>query len=480
MKYPVEDMHMDRDLMHLLLCKMCRVEGMLAVNILCTASETALDILHLVQSLASGSVRRYYLAEDRGTGQSQQTSASTRECLTKHSASLTPTENGGQDTVLQFKKGTRFTLPASPDSQNSKMQTSHARTKKSLKTLNVLGMQPDFSESLAGSLGQTLTPSKPSEEDTQGHQQEQSNCSDTLLQSVITQSLIENESIPETPPSQYSSNTTVLELRSSATLEATVSMSKSAGLLASSNSYSKNLDLSISNVLSTAILSSNPSGDIPAIGEEPDNSVSSIIPVQRKLVSPVSGLLADYGQPTKHANEELPTLHEVASSQSSHQGTRIKDTVPNQGLESQYTHYTHSSAPLSGGAGVPGSQAPPSTIYRRSTISTPATELHNIHSTTVLGNTSRFENWPNEVALVYTLNMASVVIFGRSSFIQKVALEGFEEGSLSEKDHDEAPQHKYGLMQLVEFSEENESEADLVKCGKFGTLKLGQACKTRS
>ena len=455
------------------------------MNILCTASESTLDVLHLVQSLASGSVRRYYLDEDRaGTSHSQQTSNSTRECLTKHSASLTPSENRGKDTAHQFKKGTRFTLPATVD---SKVQTSHVRIKKSLKTLNVLGMQPDFSESLAGSLGQTLThsgtgendtmngsPSKPSEEDPQCHQQEQSNCSDTLLQSVRTQSLIENESIPETPPSQYSSNTTVLGLGSSATLEATVSMSKSAGLLASSNSYSKNLDLSISNVLSTAILSSNPSGDIPAIGEEPDSSASSIIPVQRKVVSPVSGLLVDYAQPTKHASEELPTLHEVASSQTSHQDARIQDTLPNKGFESQYTHYTHSSAPLSGGAGVPGSQAPPSTIYRRSTISTPATELHNIHvhSTTVLGNTSRFENWPNEVALVYTINMASIVIFGESSLIQKVALEGFEEGRLSEKDRGKAPQHKYGLMQLVEFTGENESEADLTKCGKFGTLKL--------
>lgn len=458
--------------------EMCRVEGMLAMNVLCTASETTLDILHLVQSLASGSVRRYYLSDDRGTSETQQTPTSARECLTKHSASLTPTENGGQDTAVQLKKGTRFTLPSSADSHGSKRQASGARTKKSLKTLNVLGMQPDFSESLAGSLGQTLTHSgtdtamasarKPSEEDAQDHQQEESNCSDTLLQSVRTQSLIENESIPETPPSQYSSNTTILELGSSATLEPTVSRSKSAHLLASNNSYSKNLDLSMSNVLSTAILSSNPSGGIPVIGEEADNSASSIIPVQRKLVSPVSGLLADYGQPTKHTNEELPTLHEVASSQSSHQETRIKDAVPNPGLESQYTHYTHSSAPLSGGAGVPGSQAPPSTIYRRSTISTPATELHNLHSTTVLGNSSQFENWPNEVALVYTLNMASIVIFGRSSLIQKVALEGFEEESLSEKDQGRAPQQKYGLMQLVDFSGEKESETDLTKCGRFG------------
>ena len=463
------------------------------MNVLCTASETTLDILHLVQSLASGSVRRYYLNEDgRETNHSQQTPTSTRECLAKHSVTLTPTDNG-RDTAMEFKKGTRFTLPTSADSRDSKMQGSHVRTKKSLKTLNVLGMQPDFSESLAGSIGQTLThsgtgendittvsASKQSEEDAQIHQPKESNYSDTLLHSVRTQSLIENESIPETPPSQYSSNTTMLELGSSATLEATMSMSKSAGLLASSN---RNLDLSISNVLSTAILSSNPSGDIPTIiGEEPNGSVSSIIPVQRKLVSPMSGLLADYGrQPSanlKHANEELPTLHEVASSQSSHQDARIKDPqgvsppAPNQGLDSQYTHYTHSSAPLSGGAGVPGSQVPPSTIYRRSTLSTPATELLNIHSTTVLGNSSKFENWPNEIALVYTLNMASIVIFGRSSLVQKVALEGLEEGSSWEKDQAGAGTQKYGLMQLVEFSGETESETDLAKCGKFRILIL--------
>ena len=91
----------------------------------------------------------------------------------------------------------------------------------------------------------------------------------------------------------------------------------------------------------------------------------------------------------------------------------------------------------------------------------------------MLGNTSRFENWPNEVALVYTINMASIVIFGKNSLIQKVALEGFEEERLSEKDRGKASQHKYGLMQLVGFTGENESETDLTKCGKFGALKFG-------
>lgn len=463
---------------------------MLAMNVLCTASETAIDVLHLVQSLASGSATQHHLGEDRGIPMNQQpsTSKSTRDCSAKHSAAITPTDNRQAD----LKKGTRFTLPASAEKSVSQAKSSKlsrqesadkmSHNKKSMKTLNVLGMQPDFSESLAGSVGQTLTysgtadndsltvsASKQTAEEVEYQRNERSR-SETV-QSVRTQSLIENESIPETLPSQYSSNTTVLGFGSSTTLEAGISTTKSGGLLATSNSYSKNLDLSISNVLSTAIISSNPSGDIPTIGEEQDSSVSSIIPVQRKLVSPISGLLADYGQPSnlKHNSQDLPTLREVASLQGSNRdsGTRQINPISPQGVDSQCTHYTHSTAPLSGGAGVPGSQVPPSTIYRRSALSTPATELPIIESrcSTALGDTSKFESWPNEVALVYTLNMASVVIFGKSSLIQKVALEGLEQDGPSQKDQ-VPPHQKHGLIQLVEFTGEAGSESDPTRCGK--------------
>ena len=441
-----------------------RVEGMLAMNILCSAAETTLDTLHLVQSLASGSVRMYNLSKDRETSGTRQTPILTRESLTKRITSLTYTECGGRENAIQFRKGTRFTLPTSTDSEGSTRQASGGTTKKSLKTLNVLGMQPDFSESLAESMGNTLihsnndiitaSASKPREED---GQHKQSYYSDTQSPSVKTQSLLENESIPEMPLSQYSSNTIVMDPGSSATLGATGSMSKSAGLLVNSNSYRKNLDSSLSNL----------SMDIPTDEEEPNNSTSSFKSVPRKFASSGFG---HYSLPIKHCSEELSTLHEVGSSLTSHQEPQTKDnevTVSYQGLESQCTHFTHSSAPLSGGAGVPGSQVPPSTIYRRSTISTPATELHNLCSTTALGNTSRFENWPNEVVLTYTINMASIVIFGRSSLIQKVALEGFEEDSLSVTDPFREPQQKYGLMQLVEFSGPNESDTDLAKRGKF-------------
>lgn len=475
-----------------------RIEGMLAMNVLCTASETITDVLHLVQSLASGSAKQHYLSDNGESPANQHTSTSklSRECSAKHSSMTTPTETK-EDMTRDAKKGTRFTLPSSAEKrishdgkrwnrQDSGKDSSHDM--KSMKTLNILGMQPDFNESLVDSSGRTPTCSgttdynvptssvlKQSLGDNLKPQEvhiDQASDSEILLRSVRTQSLIENESIPDVPPSQYSSNTTVLEIGSCTTLEAALSNCKSVGLLASSNSCSKNLDLCASNELSTTISNGHHSGNIPAGREEIDNSTSSLIPVQRKLVSPVSGLLADYGLPVKpiyNNDNELSTLHEVACSHSSHHHAEDKETphvdaIHPQGRESRYTHYTHSTAPLSGGAGVAGSEVPPSTIYRRSTLSTPATELPYIESSAILGTTSKFENWPNEVALVYTLNMASIVIYGRSSLIQKIALEGLEQKSPHSQ---KLPcQQKYGLMQLVDFSEEMRSETDSSKCSK--------------
>ena len=460
------------------------------MNILCTASETTIDVLQLVQSLASGSAKQHYLDKSQKPPVNQPSSSTkySRECLIKHSAVVTPTDTK-QEFAVELKKGTRFTLPSSakkrflPDGKRRSRQIYNEKpesNKKSVKTLNILGMQPNFSESLMGSIGQTMTHTGAIDSDASANtqckgddpanQQNQFNkwsSTNLLLQSVRTQSLIENESIPETLPSQYSSNTTVLDLGSSTTLEAATPHSKSNGLLACSIGFSKNMNSSLLNVHSNAIVSSNPSEDIAALGEEHDTSVSSLIPVQRILISPLSGLLADYGQSTKHDNEELPTLHENAFLESSQPNAQSKSThqvTSNQyqGIVSQCSHYTHSTVHLSGDAGVPGSQVYPSTIYRRSTHST---ELPNINSTIALRNSSKFENWPNEVALVYTLNMASVVMFGRSSLIQRVALEGPEHKSVKKKLL--SPVEKYGLIQLIDFNPRSGSKSDPTRCGKF-------------
>ena len=454
---------------------------MLAMNVLCTASERMVDVLHLVQSLARGSTKHPHLDEGQESHtQHQQTTwlpRSTKECLAKHSASVTPTDDKPEVTA-DLKKGTRFTLPSSAGKRHSRDERGWRRlglgdSKKPVKTLNVLGMQPDFSESLMGSMahsfiadeeGLTTSASRASEGDGEPEQSrsEEPSCTDVLSLSVRTQSLIENESIPATPPSQYSSNTSILDLGSSTTLEAGLSRSKSVGFLASSNSYTKNL--SAMNVLSTAVISTDQSETTLTVGVEPDASTTSLIPVQRKLVSPVSGPLVDYSQ-RSNFKDDLPTLHEVVTSKDSHrEGHPVSEGQTNhnqQRLESRCTHYTHSTAPLSGGAGVLGSQVPPSTLYRRSTISTPATELPNIDSAATMENHSKFENWPVEVALMYTLNMASIVIYGRSSLIQKIALEGTGSENLIQK---------YGLMQLVDFSASSELETNPTKCCKLNLV----------
>ncbi len=82
----------------------------------------------------------------------------------------------------------------------------------------------------------------------------------TLANSVGTQSLIENEFIPYPLPSMATSNVTMLDMGSITTLGE--SMGKSVGLLTSSNS--KNLDFSISNLVSPCL---GPSGDLTSIEE---------------------------------------------------------------------------------------------------------------------------------------------------------------------------------------------------------------------
>lgn len=102
---------------------------------------------------------------------------------------------------------------------------------------------------------------------------------------------------------------------------------------------------------------------------------------------------------------------------------------------------------------MPGSQVPPSTIYKHSVYSIPLTIESENRESAVFGNVPKFENWPSEVALAYTLNMASIVIYGRTSLIQKMALEG-----LDAKDA-----RQCALLQLSEFA--NESPAS--KCGEL-------------
>ena len=87
-----------------------------------------------------------------------------------------------------------------------------------------------------------------------------------------------------------------------------------------------------------------------------------------------------------------------------------------------------------------GSQVPPSTVYRQSLLSS----YHYWHRQnrfiliSCTNNIHRFDTWPVEVSVTYTISMASIIIYGRSSHIQKLALEG-------------ASADGYGLKQLSSY-----------------------------
>ena len=131
--------------------------------------------------------------------------------------------------------------------------------------------------------------------------------------------------------------------------------------------------------------------------------------------------------------------------------------------DSRCTHYTHSTAPLDGGAVILGSQAPLSTVYGiHSTASIPSTIKSVMEDPTLDAPPKDLESWPWEVAYLYAQCMASLVTFGESSVIQKHALDGFAF---------DAPRHNdsrgYGLQQLVALEKPYEESSSDFVCGKI-------------
>ncbi|CAI8036202.1 hypothetical protein GBAR_LOCUS20305 [Geodia barretti] len=192
----------------------------------------------------------------------------------------------------------------------------------------------------------------------------------------------------------------------------------------------------------------------------------------------------------------------LGESVSSVLGDQSLEPVPGQSVtlprnvETRCTHYTHSSSALSDGAGVPGSHVAPSTIYRQSVYSPPLTIDMGTEEgddgetgercgggvsgeslvTVARAGRAGIVSWPSEVGLAYTLGMGEVVLYGRTSRIQSVALEGGTGGSGGER--------VLGLRQLAEFStnthasasKESECMAWMVR--HCAVLCLSRVCRT--
>ena len=456
---------------------------MLAMEILCTASQANINVLNFVHSLARGNKDTPCTRENKLFHNTQQPSAGQYDPCFRLKEGLTPDiDYHSTSNVPPVIKDTRFKLPTSEQgsSLRSKAKGSQGSSPKRLVTLNILGMQPEFQDPHLESgvtdgqtatwttLAETVTELSTGSKDQVGRNLLQVptgfeefvdvGSQELLESSVGTQSLIENETIPDIIASGSSSNTSV-DLGSTSSLE--LGVSKSAGIFSlvsefkSTRRGSKNLD---SSAVSNEVSKERKDGS-DAAG---DNKVSVSDALEMSTSAEQGKIEESFHRVGLLDNQfQYLQVNQVDDQQAGGdkcmgvQEKTVTVAVPGRNIETRCTHYTHSTTALSGGAGILGSQVPPSTLYRHSVFSF---SLPPSLGTVNEGNvTSQFENWPSEVALTFVLNMAAIVIYGRTSHIQKVALEGeCTTGRLG------GVAKEYGLLQLSEF----ETEGTLRKHGE--------------
>lgn len=459
---------------------------MLAMSILCTTSQVNLHALNLVQSLAAGCQ-----THSKTTLQSSHPSCPAMEHIPdkpRKAGSRAESKSRPRPPPPLFK-GTRFLLPSSHGGSNlvsNKAAPPSQSTVTNVATLNVLGMQPNFNVVDTESVYtadqsvmsyqtmeeqecdlQRLTKAASADDVIKFTQNRfprllpvrQTEASDyrTLLNSTLTassmgtQSLIANESIPDALPSMEFSNATLLG--SITTLDVVESLEKSAGLF--NCSTSKNLDPSVSNLVSPCVV---PSGDLDlelaGRSVESSSESSKLLSVANVIESGIEER-SECDEDVKKVEASLEGkdrvhLFDEESKAATHpvQPQHVKLVIaPISEPESRCTHYTHSTAPLADGANMLGSQVHPSTVLGLSMLSTDSSP-----SSQPSKKLAQFECWPGEVALTYTICMASIAIYGKTSLIQQTALEGPRgEGLASSKGEEGIVSRNFGLLELAKF-----------------------------
>ena len=384
------------------------------MDVLCAAAEVNINVLHFVQDLADGRAKEYG-DDDRlrhrpsCEGTIDQVPSS---CLDARGNSTSP------------KKGTQVVMPVGDSRTGDKNDGKGAASTlghqaRTPITLNILGMQPNFKEVATTDLspitpGLTLAmPTTPSKLKVTFMNWETPGKKLYTPESVRTQSLIEDESIPNTPVSIDSSCSNVGSHKSRS------SSPNERPQTAPITSIALGPTLEEGQTKSNHGRSSTAPTAASALGTMVSVAVST--PMEEKLQS----LLSPSGVGQKCLDDGL-------------EGAKSRKA------ESRCTHYTHSVAALSGWeGGGRGSQLPPSTVYLPSFVSLPPV----LDEGGEFKFNSRFELWPSEVCVAYTMNMSSIAIYGRTSGIQEAALNGWRGQEMS----------KHGLTQLAGFQLDQES-----------------------
>ena len=375
---------------------------------------------------------------------------------------------------LSPKKGTRFKLPAS---EADTVSYSHNHTgsdavtsdkhRSRVDTLNVLGVQPNFREHYPESVYTEIqSPDNESAADDDYHTHLRVDIANTEhfqmkagmskaaaalsrhtadLESVATQSLVESELVPRTvDSSRASSHSQHLSGMGGIGSESTLGvLSPSHSLVITSSpwlksSTSKNLEWSNDDQReggSVGVIHHPPLGESDEFHENKADKESMVGGSQGTGV--VCETERKAGSTAAESLEKVRLLaiqdhiRVLPVRQPSVSGRSVTLSQFGRNVETRCTHYTHSSSALTGGAGVPGSHIAPSTVYRHSVYSPLTIDVETEESGAALNSAATethcgFESWPSEVALAYTLNMCDVVLYGRTSHIQSMALDGVQ------------------------------------------------------
>ena len=365
------------------------IDGILAMSILCSAARRDPKVLRFVQGLSIGS----NILETLKTENKSQEDETKKE------------EEEGET----FKDTDHSSLVSGPETN--------------VATLNVLGMQPKFIEP---EMEESDSEEKTIEEEEEDDDYNDYNEVSVHTLSVCTQALIDNESIPDTiqPSSTELSGSNVRErggdeemVTTSLEEPSTYKDSYSSYLLHLSSQYDQIMDdnktSNVSGLLSVrkaereggdkrvTLMGTLSCGEEEEEEGEEDNASSVGTSINR------INLLDDRFQFVK-------TREEGAKAKS------VTLTLPQIPLrtDSRCTHYTHSTAPFSWGAGVLGSIAPESTVYQHSILSTPSTIKTDLSTISL----TDFTSWSLDVKLTFVTGLTDVVMYGRDSRLQEQAL----------------------------------------------------------
>ncbi|XP_019856026.1 PREDICTED: uncharacterized protein LOC109584648 isoform X2 [Amphimedon queenslandica] len=420
------------------------IDGILAISILCSAARRDPRVLRFVQGLSIGS-------------------SILESIKTENKSQEDETKKEEEEEEGEAYKDTDHCSSLVSDPKNN------------IATLNVLGMQPKFIEPEVEESDSEEKTREEEEEDDEDY-----NEVSVYTLSVGTQALIDNESIPDIiqPSSTELSGSNVRERGGDEELVTTTSLEEPSTYKDSYSSYLLHLSSQFDQTLDDN-KTSNVSGLLSfkkAEREGGDKKVTLMDALSREEEEEEEEGEEDNASSVGTSINRINLLDDrfqfVKTREEGAKAKSVTLTLPQIPFrtDSRCTHYTHSTAPFSWGAGVLGSVAPESTVYQRSILSTPSTIKTDLSTISL----TDFSSWSMDVKLTFVIGLSDIVMYGRDSRLQEQALVrgGGKEGKGAAG---------YCLIDLASYNDDDPADSGNSWKVRYmalqGLTRVNQACK---